>query len=237
MLEFSLYLFYNKITPYGLRDERVTVLFLSFVSDHWRKFLFPLIAVMAMLVFLFVPRGQAGQKTVSLSEQFPIEENQVEEIIESEQNEVLPTLLVVDVKGAVVRPGVYTLEEGDRLIDAIDAAGGYLAEADTRLVNHALKLTDELLIYIPVEGEEPLADTLVVQAVGTTTANGEGKVNLNTASESELMTLSGIGPAKASAIIQYREEQGLFQKPEDLMKISGIGQKTFEKLESAITVK
>lgn len=219
----------------------MTVLFLSFVSDHWRKFLFPLIAVMAMLVFLFVPRGQAGQKAVSLSEQFPIEENHIEEnhieeIIENKQVDSLPTLLIVDVKGAVVRPGVYTLEEGDRLIDAIEAAGGYLAEADTRLVNHALKLTDELLIYIPVAGEEPLAESLVVQATGTA-SDGAAKVNLNTASESELMTLSGIGPAKAAAIIQYREDQGLFQTPEDLMKISGIGQKTFEKLESAITVK
>lgn len=236
MIEFSGYLIYNKNTPYGLRSERVTVLFLSFVSNHWRKLLFPLIAVLAMLVFLFVPRGQAGQETVLLSEQFPIEENQSEEMIEDEQVEAMPTLFIVDVKGAVMRPGVYTLEEGDRLIDAIDAAGGYLAEADTRLVNHALKLSDEMLIYIPVEGEEPLEESMVIHSAESSSDQG-GKINLNTASESELTTLTGIGPAKAAAIIQYREDEGLFQSPEELMKISGIGQKTFEKLESAITVK
>lgn len=212
-------------------------LFLSFVSDHWRKLLFPLIAVMAMLVFLFIPRGQADQELISFDEQIPIEENQVEDALEDTQAENTPVLLIVDVKGAVVHPGVYTLEEGDRLIDAITAAGGYLTEADTRLVNHALKLSDEMLIYIPISGEEPLEQSTVVQSTTSISSDSGGKVNINTASESELTTLNGIGPAKAMAIRQYREEHGLFQSPEDLMKISGIGQKTFEKLQSEITVK
>lgn len=212
-------------------------MFLSFVSDHWRKLLFPLFAVMAMLVFLFIPRGQVSQEGLVFDEQIPIQENLVEAISEDEKADVLPVVFIVDVKGAVVHPGVYTLEEGDRLIDAINAAGGYLAEADTRLINHALKLSDEMLIYIPVLGEEPIEEHTVIQTTEATSADSGGKVNINTASESELTTLNGIGPAKAAAIIQYREEQGLFQSPEDLMQISGIGQKTFEKLQSEITVK
>ena len=63
-------------------------------------------------------------------------------------------IIVVDVKGAVRHPGVYTMQEGDRLIDAINAAGGYLPDADSRMLNHAMKLTDEFVIYVPVEGEE-----------------------------------------------------------------------------------
>lgn len=214
------------------------MLFLSFVSDHWRKCLFPLIAVVAVLVFLFIPRGQAQQETDFFDEQIPFEENEVEDVLTADEIEEIPALFVVDVQGAVLHPGVYTLEEDARLIDAIQAAGGYVVEADTRLVNHALKLSDELLIYIPVVGEAPVEENTVMQSPTSQSAeSGGGAVNINTASESELTTLNGIGPAKAAAIIQHREEQGAFQSPEDLMKISGIGQKTFEKLQSEITVK
>lgn len=193
---------------------------------------------MVILAFLFVPREQGSQETVLLSEQIPLQEKVVEEVLQDEQLENTPVVFIVDVKGAVVHPGVYTLEEGDRLIDAINAAGGYVPEADTRLINHALKLSDEMLIYIPLNGEEPMEEMAVVhEALAPSTEDSGGKINLNTASEAELTALSGIGPAKAAAIIQHREEQGPFQKPEDLMEISGIGQKTFEKLESTITVK
>ena len=147
-----------------------------------------------------------------------------------------PEPIIIDVKGAVQRPGVYSLVEGDRLIDAINAAGGYLPEADSRMLNHAMKMTDEFVIYVPIEGEEPI-DIVQTVSVGTSDRPSDGKVNLNTADEKELMTIPGIGPAKAAAIIQYRTDHGLFKTPESLMEVSGIGQKTFERLESQITVK
>ena len=128
------------------------------------------------------------------------------------------------------------MQDGDRLIDAINAAGGYLPDADSRLLNHAMKIIDELLIYVPLQGEElPVGGTDLLTS-GNSEAD-EGLVNINTASESELMTISGIGPAKAAAIIQYRDENGSFSSTESLMEISGIGQKTFDKLEQQITVK
>lgn len=215
------------------REERVNTLFLSFVSDHWRKFLFPVAAVAAIVAFLLIPRGQTDNSDIVLSEQNPFPELVEEEIIEEVS---VPTIIVVDVKGAVRHPGVYSLEEGDRLIDAVNAAGGYSPDADSRLLNHALRLTDELLIYVPLEGEE-LPEGEVSLGQGDAAATNDGVVNINTATESELTAIAGIGPAKATAIIQYREEHGPYSTPEGLMEVSGIGQKTFEKLQHQIKVK
>jgi competence protein ComEA len=218
--------------------ERVKVLFLSFVSDNWRKFLFPMAAIAVIVAFLLIPHGQADNGQLVLSDQNPnpLKEIKTEDNLEVNETVLkVPAVIMVDVKGAVRHPGVYTVEEGDRLIDAITAAGGYLPDADSRLLNHAMKLTDELLVYVPLVGEELLEGglSLVVQQ---NPQNTDGLININTADEILLMTINGIGPAKASAIINYREENGPFISPESIMDVSGIGQKTFEKLEHQITV-
>ncbi len=219
--------------------ERVTTLFLSFVSDHWRKFLLPIATIAVVAAFLLIPRGQADDGAIVLSESNPLagllEEDH--EIENDAQIDATPSIIVVDVKGAVHNPGVYTLEEDDRLGDAIQAAGGYVPDADSRMLNHAQKLTDELLIYVPVKGEE-LPDNITGSPVHEEAPSAtDGKVNLNTADEGQLMTIPGIGPAKAQAIIQHRTEHGSFSSPESLMDVSGIGKKTFGKLEYQITVK
>ena len=215
---------------------RVTALFLSFVSDNWRKFLFPVAAIAVIAVFLLIPRGQGGNENLVISEQNPFPEL-IEDAPEDAGEQVtIQTTVVVDVKGAVRHPGVYPMQDDDRLIDAINAAGGYLPEADSRLLNHAMRLTDELLIYVPLEGEE-LPEGVTDLLTSADSQPEDGIVNINTADEGELMTISGIGPAKAGAIIQYRNEHGSFNSPESLMEISGIGQKTFEKLEHQIKVK
>lgn len=219
-------------------EERVNLLFLSFVSDNWRKFLFPIAAIAVIAAFLFIPRGQSDNGMIVMSEQNPpfelLEENPSEEV-----NPIVhqPEIIIVDVKGAVRRPGVYTMEEGDRLIDAINAAGGYVPDADSKMINHAMKLTDEFLIYIPLEGEELPEMNDIVQQSSSSIKSDDRFVNINTADESELMTIPGIGPAKATAIISYREEHGLFSAPESLMDVSGIGKKTFEKIAQLITIK
>lgn len=218
--------------------ERVKVLFLSFVSDNWRKFLFPMAAIAVIVAFLLIPHGQADNGQLVLSDQNPNPFKEINEEDNKEENETVlkvPAVIMVDVKGAVRHPGVYKVEEGDRLIDAITAAGGYLPDADSRLLNHAMKLTDELLVYVPLVGEEPLEGgmSLVVQQ---NPQNNDSSININTADEILLMTINGIGPAKASAIINYREEHGPFISTESIMDVSGIGQKTFEKLEHQITV-
>ncbi|CAM3113737.1 helix-hairpin-helix domain-containing protein [Filibacter tadaridae] len=172
-----------------------------------------------------------------MSEQTPfpelIEEESNEEVAEIEQD--VPQSIVVDVKGAVRHPGVYSMKEGDRVIDAITEAGGYVPNADSRMLNHAMKLVDEFVIYVPLEGEEPLETGTSPMAIVPAQPD-DGTIDINTADEQELMTIPGIGPSKAAAIIQYRTDNGLFKTPESLMDVSGIGQKTFEKLESSIKV-
>ena len=139
--------------------------------------------------------------------------------------------VLVDVKGAVHHPGVYQLEGSSRVIDAITIAGGLREEAVTTHVNFAKELVDEMLIYIPVEGEE------IAEIPQEGEAGGDNqKININTASASELETLSGIGPQKAQGIIYFFFVEGKFQTIEELTNVSGIGEKTFEKLKDAIVV-
>jgi competence protein ComEA len=147
------------------------------------------------------------------------------------------TDILIDIKGAVIEPGVYKMKSGDRIMDAVLRAGGFLENADTRKVNLAALLADEMVIIVPLDGEE---DVVVVQHSITEGAsafsdNG-GKININTATEEELTRLSGVGPAKAKAIINYRSEQGMFKKNEDIKNVTGIGEKSFEKFKNEITV-
>ena len=211
------------------------MLFLSFVSRNWRKFLIPIAALAALMAFLLYPHEQPNSASIVLSNQNPfpelVEQSEVEEIIFV----ATPVIIVIDVKGAVRHPGVYTMQEGDRLIDAISAAGGYLPNADSRYLNHAMKLSDEFVIYVPVEGEE-IAESELTLVNGPAAPSNDGVVNINTADASQLLTIPGIGPAKAAAIIAYREEHGLFKMTIELTNISGIGQKTFDKLEHLIKV-
>ena len=156
-----------------------------------------------------------------------------EEITESELAEEEPqvTFILVDVKGAVKNPGVYEANEGDRVNDIIQKAGGILNNGEKNAVNLAMKVSDEMIIYVPYIGEE--GEVVNDQASLSAT---EGLVNINKASETELLQLPGVGPSKAAAIIEYREQNGGFSTKEDLKKISGIGEKTYEKLEPFLTI-
>lgn len=147
------------------------------------------------------------------------------------------TLMLVDVKGAVKNPGVYEAKEGERVNDMIEKAGGMLKDGEKNAVNFAMKVTDEMIIYVPYIGEEE--EVVNSNAVGneTTDPTSEGTVNINKASETELLELPGVGPSKAAAIMEYREQNGGFSAKEDLKKISGIGEKTYEKLEAFISIK
>ncbi|WNS77625.1 helix-hairpin-helix domain-containing protein [Bacillus sp. DTU_2020_1000418_1_SI_GHA_SEK_038] len=146
----------------------------------------------------------------------------------------------VDVKGAVGKPGVYEAQINDRVIDIINKAGGLIQSADEAKINFAMRVEDEMVIYVPKIGEESEEDSAIVTGggpQGTGQIKNDGKVNLNTANEAELQTLTGVGPAKAAAIIEFRETNGPFKAIEDLKSISGIGEKTFEKLRDSIKVK
>lgn len=148
-----------------------------------------------------------------------------------EESTTLEAVIFVDIKGEVKKPGVYQMKAGDRVKDAIDAAGGLTAEADSQKVNLAQRVEDQMVIVVPKVGEEAEAIP-----AGTTNkeAAKEGKVNINTATVEELKTLKGVGEKKAEAIIEYRKKNGSFKTKEDLMKVRGIGKKLFESFEERI---
>jgi competence protein ComEA len=148
-----------------------------------------------------------------------------------------PKPVVIYVDGAVVQPGLYTLPAGARVGSAIDAAGGFLGVADTHSLNLAASLVDgeRLLVptavaaQTPVVQDAPRSSDLVVPAISY-------PININTASQAELESLPGIGPALAQAIIEYRQAHGPFKTIEEIIDVSGIGPKTFEKIKALITV-
>lgn len=145
----------------------------------------------------------------------------------------------VDVDGAVVRPGVYRLKDGARVSQAIDAAGGLAAEADVTGLNRASKITDGQKIYVPTVGEQQAAAAVGgadSAAVASGAGSSSGLVNINTASAAELQTLSGIGPSMAQSIIDERTQNGAFASVDDLMRVSGIGEKKLAKIKDCICV-
>lgn len=148
--------------------------------------------------------------------------------------------VTVHVNGAVARPGVYTLDANSRVIDALAAAGGLLPTAADDIVNQAALLRDGQQVYVPTRGT-PVPQGLVPagqaapSSKGAATVAPSGPVNLNRATAEELDSLPGIGPALAARIIEYRQKIGPFQRPEDLKKVSGIGDKLFESLKERIT--
>jgi competence protein ComEA len=158
---------------------------------------------------------------------------------QSEQTNQKLEKVMVDVKGEIKQPGVYQSNQTERVIDVIQRAGGLTDNADQSQVNFAANIQDEMVIYIPAKGEASTSSPATSPAPsGTANSSGKntGKININKADENELQNLPGVGPAKAAAIIQYRKENGPFQTVEDIKKISGIGDKTFEKLKESISV-
>lgn len=141
----------------------------------------------------------------------------------------LPSRVLVHVAGNVRRPGVYELDQGTRVVDAIDAAGGATADGDLNSLNLASGLNDGTRIYVPAVGEVDPASVVPVLGIGpndaqhSTPAVSPGPVNLNTADAATLETLPGVGPATAAAIVADRERNGPFATVDDLERVRGIG--------------
>jgi competence protein ComEA len=150
--------------------------------------------------------------------------------------------IVIQIMGEVVKPGVYSMPDGSRVNDAINAAGGLLADADTSSLNLAALLEDGQQINITASGSSssviiptspPFKVVATLTATATTTAS---LININTATVTQLDTLPGIGPVTAQSIITYRQQHGPFQHIEDIMNVPGIGPATFDRIKNLITV-
>ena len=165
--------------------------------------------------------------------------------------------LYFDIKGSVKKPGVYEFTQGDKIIDAINKAGGLTKNATTNNLNLSKKLTNEMVIYVFSKNEltttkalEPVSnaseckcETIEINnCVDKNTTNESNKdtvpakININTDNKEKLMTISGIGSSKADAIIEYRTKNGNFKTTEDIMNVSGISKTIYDKIKDIITV-
>lgn len=147
----------------------------------------------------------------------------------AEKNMAVGEKITVYVSGAVNRPGVIKLDEGARVVDAVNLCGGILPTADESKVNMAQVLKDGVQIRVPEK-------TIAESELGKVQEKVDGKVNINTADSKTLDSLPGIGPAMAQRIVDYRQTEGAFQTLEDLKKVRGIGDAKFAKLKDKITL-
>lgn len=150
--------------------------------------------------------------------------------------------IYVHVAGCVASPGICKLPQGARIAQAIEAAGGFTEDAACESVNLAREAQDgeQIIVASAAEAAASAANGTGVAAGGSGSAQGsaaaDGRVNINTATEADLQTISGIGPSKAQKIIAYRESNGPFKTVEDLCNVSGIGEKTLENIRDQITI-
>ena len=201
----------------------------------------------SLLILLFIALAAAGGALYGCYSQ--------EEAVPLDAAERVPaqpdagTAMTVYVTGAVNRPGIVEVPADARVADAVNACGGVLPTADLDAINMAQKLKDGQQVRVPEKNSAPppsgtrSAGTTGPPAAGKSGTEGKsaaapagGLVNINTADEQTLDSLPGIGPAMAKRIIEYRNTEGMFQSPEDLKKIKGIGNAKFEKLKDRITV-
>lgn len=207
--------------------------------------------VIVLLIFggVYTALVMGHSNSVPLNEVMIISQSMDESMVASEssvvESESQPVFLYVDVKGAVVHPNVYQLPLGARVVDAVQAAGGYTALAAVDTINQAQLLTDQMMLYVPTQEEVQDREQELGGGVSNFFGTHQeqsleqeaiGKVNINTATEAELTELSGIGAKKAQAIIEYRQVNGSFQSVEQLQEVKGIGLKLFERIKDQVVV-
>lgn len=188
-----------------------------------------LVVITALLLF-----GGNGENEEIVVDQIGETENEltIEEESEMSDHETA-SKLVVDISGCVKNPGIYEVQDGTRLHQVIEMAGGLTDDADINVINQAELVTDGQKILIP----EIVELTEETDSTGTQTDYiYNGKININQADSNTLQQIPGVGPATADKIIQYRDTNGRFQNIEELKNVSGIGEKTFEKMKDQICV-
>ncbi len=209
---------------------------------HKGKIVLSVLILIPAMIFGFLSLGERGKETLILTdpsgeilsgtEEESGEETTPgpEETVPAKETEI--GTILVHVCGRVVHPGVYTLTEGSRIYEAVELSGGFAEDAAEDYLNLAGVLTDGMKVYVPSreeaeEGKVPVPDT----SEGST-----GLVNINTAGEEELMTLTGVGKTRAEAIMAYREKNGPFSSVEEIMMVEGIKEGMFAKIRDGITV-
>lgn len=222
------------------------------------------IIITLIIVLLSIIRHNSLKEN---NKRYSVQEKEIiinKEPIIKEEQEAQKKIVKIDIKGQVINPGVYELEENSRVIDAINKAGGLTEIANTSLINLSKKLEDSMVIIIysneevensnvkqietvfkiiekecncpVIENDSCINTEITKEEPNEENTNTENKlVNINTSSKEELMTVSGIGESKADSIIEYRKTNK-FNSIEDIMNVSGIGEKLFEQIKTHITI-
>lgn len=240
---------------------------MEIIKYNYKYFIVIGVVVVLLFVsyFLYVQSNEEiEEEPVVLEKKNPdkTKQDEVKEITDEEiQINEAKNYLYIDIKGAVNNPNVYMIEDGKRVIDAINAAGGLKEDADTSILNLSKKLTDEMYIIVYTKNEieqyknqklnnkeilEKLEEELLIvddyndAKIKTQEAKkdvtSEMKISINTATKEQLLTINGIGESKADSIIKYREENGRFKTIEEVKNVSGIGDSLFEKIKDYITI-
>ncbi|MBQ5954514.1 MAG: helix-hairpin-helix domain-containing protein [Firmicutes bacterium] len=202
-----------------------------------------LIIVVGLSILFFWIHGDQGTRVISEAEARTgeavesYEDPQYDEQAADQEAPAASSVAYVDISGEVNKPGVYKVTTETRLFEVIDMAGGLTENADPDSLNRAEKVTDgqKIIVLSYDESSEIGNSSSSVPDYGLTSDEGD-KVNINTADSSELQTIPGIGPAKAQSIIDYREQNGYFTTTEDIMDVTGIGQKTYASIKDYIVV-
>lgn len=184
-------------------------------------------AIVALVVFLINGAVSNSGQSVSLQE--------ASAELPTAQMNVLPATIFVHVVGEVLEPGIYQLESGSRVVDAIFAAGGITKTADQSSVNLAREISDGEQVII-FKLDENGQSVLLNQSTNTVGSSGSGLISLNRATQLELEELPGVGPALAGRMVDWRAANGGFKKKEDLLNISGIGDKLFAGIKDQVTL-
>ncbi len=200
-------------------------------------------------IIYFIYNNIGNNNVDQLDDNMLIQNNNINEIAsDSAETE---EKIIIHVTGAVKTPGIVKLDDGSRIEDAIEAAGGLTEDADISNVNLAYVLDDGTKIKIPslsdedINNEEDIitdesGEGIIEEIDSTSSSNSQNStsnININKATEAELDTLPGIGPSLASKIIEYREQNGKFSSIEDIKNVSGIGDSKFEEIKDLISVK
>ena len=204
---------------------------------EYKKVLSILGGVLAVIVIIFVGRGIMASPT----KEKVMVTNAVNTTRVEETTTMMPQNCYVDIKGEILRPGVYEFSCESRLQEVIKKAGGFTEEADETKINLAQKITDQMQIIVPnLHSKQEDEVTEENSGKGSSSSTNpshskQGTVNINAATLEELQTIKGIGKKKAEAILQYRKEHGPFRTKEDLLQVKGIGKKALEAIESQVT--
>ncbi|MTB59136.1 helix-hairpin-helix domain-containing protein [Streptococcus uberis] len=222
------------------------------ITDHIKQFLLSfkekklgiLLAIVSLVLIIcltFFFKIKEVDKKVTLPSQMNLTENlstTAQNDREEEKTNPEMETIMVDIKGAVVKEGVYQLQRNSRVTDAIQIAGGLRDDADPNAINLAQKLSDEAILYVARKGENKSIIDSQGQQSSSIEQGGQRdqKVNINKATIEDLRKIPGIGEKRAQEILDARDSKGGFKSIDDLLTISGIGQKTLEKIKNEIII-